>query len=92
MEWWDGLYDMYNIYQAEKAQGSFVEAAEATHNEVYHLPSDISTSSPVVLAFHPTTPEGELMFDLRFVFKWIVQVRGCNMLWFFDDVDQHFCT
>uniref|UniRef100_A0A0V0HUD2 Putative ovule protein n=1 Tax=Solanum chacoense TaxID=4108 RepID=A0A0V0HUD2_SOLCH len=25
MEWWDGLYDMYNIYQAEKAQGSFAE-------------------------------------------------------------------
>lgn len=25
MKWWDGLYDMYNTYQAEKAQGSFAE-------------------------------------------------------------------
>ncbi|KAM3239068.1 hypothetical protein P3L10_014101 [Capsicum annuum] len=71
MEWWDGFYDIYNTYQAEKVQRFYAKDTWTTENVGYHIPSDVPTSSPNTLtpvrdishaepAFHLMTPEDEL--------------------------------
>ncbi|XP_047259664.1 uncharacterized protein LOC124892425 [Capsicum annuum] len=79
-EWWNFFYDTYMFHQAERAQESNTEAAHTIDNVVSNIPSALPalsphstmlsfehTISPMVPAFHLTTPDYALIYDLSFV-------------------------